>query len=183
MAVRNQTIEARFSRGYQRESHLSQSHGPRCESSCRIIYQRTRWRNWYVKSPNFFPTLKLVLYFSDIVTQLTPGESSRMKSIETFGTQDEDGYTAIEIDQDSRDGTTGTHNGWKNTYLILIWNHLELAPNCSASVEDAQADSTTSDKGLSKNQVEELGGEVLYRNPHLTFYITGKLRHWLIEVS
>jgi len=106
-----------------------------------------------------------------------------MKTIETFGTQDEDGHTAIEIDQDSRDGTTGMHNGWKNTYLILIWNHLELAPKCSASVEDALADSMSLDEELSKNQVEGLGGEVLYRNPHLAFYITGKLIYRPIEVS
>ena len=73
--------------------------------------------------------------------------------------------------------------GDTNTYLILICNHLELAPKCSASVEDAQADITTSDDELSKNQAEGLGGGVLYRNPHLTFYITGKLRHRPIEVS
>jgi len=73
--------------------------------------------------------------------------------------------------------------GDTNTYLIIICNHLELAPKCSASVEGAQADSMTSNEDLSKNKAEGLGGEVLYRNPHLTFYITGKLRHWPIEVS
>ena len=73
--------------------------------------------------------------------------------------------------------------GDTKTYLILICNHLELVPKCSASVEDAQADSTTSDEELSKNQAEGLGGEVLYRNPQLTFYITGKQSHRPIEVS
>jgi len=66
---------------------------------------------------------------------------------------------------------------------ILIVNHLELAPKCSASVEDALADNMTSDEEVSKNQAEGLGGEVLYRNPHLTFYITGKLNHRPIQVS
>jgi len=73
--------------------------------------------------------------------------------------------------------------GDTNTYLIIICNHLELAPKCSASVEDAQTDSMTSNEELSKNQAEGLGGGVPYRNPHLTFYITGKLRHWPIKVS
>ena len=70
-----------------------------------------------------------------------------------------------------------------NTYLVLIYNHLELAPKCIASIKDAIVASMTSDEDLSKNQAEGLGGEVLYRNPHLTFYITGKLTHRPIEVS
>jgi len=77
--------------------------------------------------------------------------------------------------------TTG--EGDTNIYLVLIYNHLELAPKCIASIENAKVDSMTSDEELSKNQVEGLGGEVLYRNPHLTFYITGKLSHRPIEVS
>jgi len=67
--------------------------------------------------------------------------------------------------------------GYTNTYLIPIRNYLELAPKCIVPIEDNQAmvDSTTSDKELSKDQAEGLGGEILYRNPHLTFCITGKL--------
>ena len=67
--------------------------------------------------------------------------------------------------------------GYTNTYLIPICNYLELAPKCIGPIEDNQAmvDSTTSDKELSKDHAEGLGGEILYRNPHLTFYITGKL--------
>jgi len=66
--------------------------------------------------------------------------------------------------------------GYTNTYLIPIHNYLELAPKCIVPIEDNQTmvDSTTSDKELSKDQAEGLGGEILYRNPHLTFYITGK---------
>ena len=67
--------------------------------------------------------------------------------------------------------------GYTNTYLIPIRNYLELAPKCIVPIEDNQAmgDGTTPDKELSKDQVEGLGGEILYRNPHLTFYITGRL--------
>ena len=48
---------------------------------------------------------------SDIITQPIPGDAFRMKTIESFGTHDEDGPIAVEIDHGSRDGTTGTHNG------------------------------------------------------------------------
>jgi len=76
-----------------------------------------------------------------------------------------------------------TVGGDTDTYLVLIYNHLELAPKCITSIENAIVDSMTSDEELSKNQVEGLGGEVLYRNPHLIFYITGKLSHRPIEAS
>ena len=67
--------------------------------------------------------------------------------------------------------------GYTNIYLIPICNYLEWAPKCIASIEDTQAmvDSMGSEGNLSKHQAEALGGEILYQNPHLTFYITGKL--------
>jgi len=67
--------------------------------------------------------------------------------------------------------------GYTNTYLIPICNYLELAPKCIAPIKDNQAmvDSIGSDGNLSEHQAEGPGGEILYRNPHLTFYITGKL--------
>jgi len=67
--------------------------------------------------------------------------------------------------------------GYTNTYLIPIRNYLELVPKCITPIEDNQAmvDSTGSEGYLSGHQAEGLGGEILYQNPHLTFYITGKL--------
>jgi len=66
--------------------------------------------------------------------------------------------------------------GCTNTYPIPICNYLELAPKCITPIEDNQAmvDSMGSQGNLSENQAEGLGGKILYRNPHLTFYITGK---------
>ena len=69
------------------------------------------------------------------------------------------------------------------TYHVLICDHLESVSKCSASVEDVLPDSMTSDEELSKNQAEGLGGEVLDRNSHLIFYITGEQSHRPIEVS
>jgi len=67
--------------------------------------------------------------------------------------------------------------GYTHTYLILMCNYLELAQKRIVPIEDNQAmdDSMASDDEISKNQAEGLGGEVLYQNPHLMFYITGKL--------
>jgi len=66
--------------------------------------------------------------------------------------------------------------GCTNIYPIPICNYLELAPKCITPIEDNQAmvDSMGSEGNLSEHQAEGLGGEILYRNPHLTFYITGK---------
>jgi len=89
----------------------SQSDGLQYKYSCWIIYQRTRRRNWYVKSPKFLPTLKLVLCYSDLITELTPGDASHMEKIESFGTHNEDGDITMEIDDDNRDGKAGKHNG------------------------------------------------------------------------
>jgi len=57
-----------------------------------------------------FPTLKPALCYSDIVTQLTPGDAARMRTIESFAINDENRDISMEIDDDIRDGTTGTHN-------------------------------------------------------------------------
>ena len=74
--------------------------------------------------------------------------------------------------------------GYTNAYLILICNYLELAHKCIVPIENNQAmdDSMTPNEELSKHQAEGIGGEVLYRTPDLTFYITGKLSHRPIEV-
>jgi len=82
----------------------------------------------------------------------------------------------MEIDHDSRDGKAGKHI-YTHTYLILMCNYLELAHKRIVPIEDNQAmdNSMTSDDEISMNQAEGLGGEALYQNPHLTFYITGKL--------
>jgi len=44
------------------------------------------------------------------MTQLTPGGASRMKTTESFAINDENRDISMEIDDDIRDGTTGTHN-------------------------------------------------------------------------
>jgi len=57
------------------------------------------------------PYSKPALCYSDIVTQLTPGDASLMSTIESFAIHDENGDISMEIDDDSRDGTAGMHNG------------------------------------------------------------------------
>ena len=59
----------------------------------------------------FLPYSKPGLCYSDIVTQLTPGDTSLMGTIESFAIHDENEDISLEIGHDSRDGTTGRHNG------------------------------------------------------------------------
>jgi len=67
--------------------------------------------------------------------------------------------------------------GYTHNYLTLIYNYLESALECTAFIRKNRATlgSVASDEGLS-GSISHQGGEVLFRNPNLKFYITGKLR-------
>jgi len=56
--------------------------------------------------------IKLILSRSDIATQLTPGDASRMtpESFMSLVAHDEGGETPLEIDCDSLDPAAGMHN-------------------------------------------------------------------------
>jgi len=113
VAARNQAIEAGFSRSYQRE--LLIIHRKAMVSSTNIhAGSSTKEPGGEIgtsSSSKFLPTLKLVLRYSDLITELTPGDASHIEKIESFGTHNEDGDITMEIDHDNRDGKAGKHNG------------------------------------------------------------------------